>query len=111
TSLLYSGDDPSGGTYTDVAIYSDVGFTTQVASFNSATPLDFSTFFTDFQADALGLADTFTGSTGADTINGRDGADTLDGGDGGDVLDGGEGDDAMTGGKGADTFKASRGND
>ena len=102
TSLLYSGDDPSGGTYTDVAIYSDIGFTAQVASFNSADPLDFSTFFTDFQADALGLADTFTGSTGADTINGRDGADT---------LDGGNGNDAMTGGEGADIFKASRGND
>ena len=102
SNFLYTGHDPLSGTYTGVTIYSDLGFTAEVATFSSAAPLDFSTFFTDFQADALGLADTFTGSTGADTINGHDGADT---------IDGRAGNDAMTGGEGADIFKASRGND
>lgn len=54
--------------------------------------------------NALGGADTVTGSRFADTIGGADGNDRIAGGDGGDALNGGGGNDLLAGGIGSDTL-------
>src|SRR4051812_30797178 len=38
-TFLYSGDDPASGTYTAITVYSDAGFTTQLASYSSTTDI------------------------------------------------------------------------
>jgi Ca2+-binding RTX toxin-like protein len=84
-NLTYdSSQEPSGGTYNAIAIFSDPDFQPahQVASFSSDSDLDFSSLF-DFGSGAavaaLAGADTITGSNQDDFIGGRGGADTMDG--------------------------------
>lgn len=92
SNLTYSGDDPAGGKYTEVHIYSDEAFTTELASYTSKTAFDFATFFATMTtrglAPALSGNDTIIGSNFdfGDTIRGYAGADILDGREGGDYY-------------------------
>ncbi|MGH6735156.1 MAG: hypothetical protein ACRECX_03640 [Methyloceanibacter sp.] len=83
SDLDYDGDEPDGGTYTSIDVFSDAGFTTTVASYDASNPKPFDGYFS---GEALGLeeADFITGSDFDDWIRGGGGADTQDGGDGSD---------------------------
>jgi Ca2+-binding RTX toxin-like protein len=104
-------DDPDGGNYTSITVFSDTGFATQLASYSSATDIDFATYFTSGGLTALAGADTITGSSGNDTLRGYGGADALDGGGGDDAYTFLSGDVPSgevisdTGGSGTDTLQ------
>lgn len=84
TSLTDSSGTPTGGTYLDITVFSDAGFTTEVASYTSASAIDFATYFSSGATTALAGDDTIDGSGGNDILVGHGGADAIDGGDGSD---------------------------
>jgi Ca2+-binding RTX toxin-like protein len=86
TSLAYDGDNPLSGNYTQIAIFSDSGFNTQIASYSSATAIDFATYFSSGGASALAGGDAITGSGLDDIITSYGGADSIDGGAGDDIY-------------------------
>lgn len=75
TGFTYAGNLPSGGTYTSIQVFDDLGVL--VATYTSTKPIDFATFFSSGAATALASDSSFAGSTGNDTINGLNGYDNV----------------------------------
>ena len=53
TGFTFGGDDPTGGNYTDVFVYTDNTFTNLVATYNSASAIDLGTYFSSGLSTAL----------------------------------------------------------
>jgi Ca2+-binding RTX toxin-like protein len=112
-SLTYSGDDPSGGTYDTIEVFSDASLSNYVAIYGTGSPLSFATYFSSGPGTALaGDDEIFRSTSAATTVTGGDGNDTFyfpDNAPAGTSVDGGAGtlDDVFLNGSSADFRQAS----